>query len=134
MVHFFLIIGKQILQTFCILDRNICSLKNLLYFKMLVMWEMCIVRAANKRGIIAGLFFLAIFYQNPVLGKTLAFLFMTVSVKYIYIFLKPVVWFGSGRAETGKHLTYKVKNISEIFRMKKRSWTYSVGLLFFKQV
>lgn len=75
MVHFFRVIYKQILWTFCILERNICSLKYLLYFRTLAIWKMGILRDANKTVIITAIFLLAIFDQNIVAGKPVSFLF-----------------------------------------------------------
>lgn len=71
MVHFFLVIYKQILWTLCILERNICSLKYLLYFRTLAIWKMAVLRDANKPVIIMGIFLPEIFDQNIVAGKTL---------------------------------------------------------------
>lgn len=73
---FFLVIYKQILWTSCVLERNICSLKYLLYFRTSVIWKMGILRDANKTVIIIEIFLPAIFDQNVVARKTLFFLFM----------------------------------------------------------
>lgn len=76
MVCVFIIIYKQILWPFCMLDRNICSLKYPLYFRTLARWKACILTVANKTDVVAGMFLPA----------------MTIAVKHVFfLFKKPMV-------------------------------------------
>lgn len=74
MVHFFFVIYRQILLTLCILERNICSLKCLRYFRALAIWKIGILRDADKTVAFIVMFSPAILGHNTVTGKSLSFL------------------------------------------------------------